>query len=806
MTTIDPSSTSLYAQQGLLEAQKALSSTVQKLSSGQRINGAQDDAASLAIAMSMVSQMNAVNQSVSNLNQATNLIQTADIGLSCIQDILLQVKQLAVQGGNDGLSSAQKVNIAKELADLNNEIKNTIDRTTFNNQSLLTNHGVWDNNSGIKVGSTNVGTLDNTVVTMVGVQDARPGIYKLSSEGASLTMTKTDWNDNALGSQTITVHTPTGSTDVETLHFGDFGIWMRLESSTVGVNGLTDSGEEIAKNLSNIFKPIIVQEGPAIKFGAGPNNSDLIAYNPINLTNTAKADSEIEGTVNVNGISNTNPSALQVLAAPTTVKGAYDITINESAAATEFELTNFTSTNNTIGINSNFSFTVGANTYKANGDKVAGGVTTANAVGTMTGYNAAGFNINLTNFSSWVNGLNDNNVSARLYQPSAGQYAIKINGGKTGEGNAVSFQGMTLVVADNTLTGADVTGTVNLLSDGRLQTSFSYWVKSPATGEPVISYTGGITAFEGDSGQYLTFIGPAGQEYLNTNYTSAATGAKQSDGSLLINSELNPNPGYVSYYPYQNPYSYAYDQTLDRTSQFLGDGITANPFYQYTNLGTRDQPLSNAYSYGSANWNSNFTSNLVLKNSVTGIDIARDANLTINGRRITNDTNIFTDTTTGLALNITTKTQPWDANQAARIIVGSPAEALDINNSSMVALAKSIETLNAYGTNTSNELWQSTFNILSAESDKAVNYIASERSTLGSQMNRIGEINSNLKSQSINLSQSNSDLTDTDFAAESANLGKGYVREFAATNAMKVANEMPSVIKTLMRLWDDIKP
>ncbi|OYY06927.1 MAG: hypothetical protein B7Y67_18560, partial [Polynucleobacter sp. 35-46-11] len=227
---------------------------------------------------------------------------------------------------------------------------------------------------------------------------------------------------------------------------------------------------------------------------------------------------------------------------------------------------------------------------------------------------------------------------------------------------------------------------------------------------------------------------------------------------------------------------------------------------QYTNLGTRDQPPSAAYSYGSANWNSNFTSNLVLKNSVTGIDIARDANLTINGRRITDDTNIFTDTTTGLTLNITTKTQPWDATQAARIIVGSPAEALDINNSSMVALAKSIETLNAYGANTSNELWQSTFNVLSTESDKAVNYIASERSALGSQMNRIGEINSNLKSQSVNLSQSNSDLVSTDFAAESANLGKGYVREFAATNAMKVANEMPSVVKTLMRLWDDIKP
>lgn len=123
----------------------------------------------------------------------------------------------------------------------------------------------------------------------------------------------------------------------------------------------------------------------------------------------------------------------------------------------------------------------------------------------------------------------------------------------------------------------------------------------------------------------------------------------------------------------------------------------------------------------------------------------------------------------------------------------------------MVALTKSIEILNSYGTNTSNELWQSAFDNLSAESDKAIDYIASERGVLGSQMNRVSEINTNLRSQSLNLSQSNSDLTDVDFAAETSNLGKGYVREFAATNAMKVANEMPSVVKTLMRLWDDIK-
>lgn len=801
--TIDQAS--LYAQQGLAEAQKALTSTVQKLSTGQRVNGAQDDAASLAITQNLVSQINAVNQSVVNLNQATSLLQTADAGLSSIGDILLRVKQLAILGGNDGLTNTQKIDVAKELSDLNDEIKSTINRTTFNNRALLTNYGVLDSNSGIKPGITNIGTLDNTIVSIVGVNDARPGIYKLSSNGANLTMTKTDWNDNALGSQTITVGSLSGNKALQDLNFGDFGIWMRLDSSTVAINGLTDNGEEMAKNLSNIFKPIIVQEGPAIKFGAGPKNTDLIAYNPINLTNTAKADQDIVGTPNLNGISNTNPAALQVLAAPTTLQGTYNITINESAAATEFDLTNFTSTNNTVGINANFSFTVGANTYKANGDKVTGGVTTAGAVAAMAGYNAGGFNINLTNFTSWVNGLNDNNISARLYQPSAGQYAIKINGGKSGAANAVSFQGLTLVVADNTLTGTDVTGTVNLLSDGRLQTSFNYSVKSPTAGEPLVAYTGGITAFEGDNGQYLSYTGAAGQEYLNTNYSAVATGVKQADGTLVINNELTPNPAYVPYYPFANPYSAAYDQTLDRTSRFLADGVTANPWYQYQNLGVRDQPPSAPYQYGAAAWNANFTSNLVLKNSVAGIDIARDANLTINGRRITNDTNIFTDNTTGLALNITTKTQPWDATQSAKIVVGTPAEALALNNSSLVALSQTIQTLKGFNTSTSSDQWRSTFTAISTQSDKAVDYIASERAVVGSQMNRVGQINSNLQSQNTNLQKSKSDLTDANMAAEAGNLSKGFIREYSATKALQVANEMPSVVKTLMKLWDDIK-
>jgi len=97
------------------------------------------------------------------------------------------------------------------------------------------------------------------------------------------------------------------------------------------------------------------------------------------------------------------------------------------------------------------------------------------------------------------------------------------------------------------------------------------------------------------------------------------------------------------------------------------------------------------------------------------------------------------------------------------------------------------------------------FNSISTQSDKAVEFIASERAVVGSQMNRISEINGNLQNQSVNLSKSKSDLINADMTAEAGNLSKGFVREYSATRAMQVANEMPSVIKTLMKLWDDIK-
>ncbi len=135
-TVINTNLASLFAQNSLTNAQNNLAQSVQRLSSGLRINSAKDDAAGLSIAQNMQGQINGTNQSIRNLSDATNLLQTADTSLSSVQDMILRMKQLAVQGYDGSLSISQKLNIVQELKDLNAEINATAQRTAFNGINL----------------------------------------------------------------------------------------------------------------------------------------------------------------------------------------------------------------------------------------------------------------------------------------------------------------------------------------------------------------------------------------------------------------------------------------------------------------------------------------------------------------------------------------------------------------------------------------------------------------------------------------------------------------------------------------------
>jgi flagellin-like hook-associated protein FlgL len=784
----------LQAQHNLVEAQNSLTTAVNALTTGKRVNAAQDDAASLAISQNLVSQIKTINQSINNLNNVTNVLQVTDSAINSIQNIVLRIKELSAFGINDSLSDSQRVAIVNELDQLNTEIDHVIDRTTFNGNGLLTNYGELDTRkSSLKLNQTSVGVLDTTVASVINVSEARPGIYKFSSSGDELTLTKTDFNDNVFGSQSLTVLTPSGSSFNQTLNFNAHGISIRLSSSTIGINGLTDDAEEIARNLSNLFQPIVVNEAINLRFGSDSGSSSLINFRPINLSTTAFPDAEWDYLPNQNGVANTNPAAIQALPSPTTAKGAYAITINQSAATTQFEYVGFSGTTDTVGINNDFTFTVGDRVYYANGNKVQNGVTTNSAVPTLSGST-----VSITSLTNWINGLNDSNVSARLYQRSTGDYSVKVDGGLSGASNAISFTGMNLAVAKNFYTGARIYGSTSLAADGKITTSFSGYIVDDPYSATNISVSGGLSAYEGNGNQFLDF--GIGDKWLYTNYTNKSDGvASMTSDGLLIGSELNPNPTYVSYYPYPYAYNYRYDIANANLSDYLGN----------TDTYRRDNQAPYNYAYNSNSWNTNFTSNLKLLTSVVNIDPARDANLTITNsgstRRITNSSNVFTDSTSGLALNITSNTQPWDTPANASITIGDANPPLPPNNSNLVAIDHAITTLKGYSSAETNDAWRLMFAKLQNQSEKAFSYLSYERGILGAQMNRVGFIATNLSSQSLNLEKSKSDLIDADVGEVTAQFMKEKVHLEAASHMVKEASNLASPIKTLMKLWDDIK-
>ena len=276
-TVINTNMASLFAQNSLANAQNNLATSVQRLSSGLRINSAKDDAAGLSIAQSMQGQINGTNQSIRNLSDATNLLQTADTSLATIQDMLLRLKQLAVQGYDGSLSATQKLSILNEMKDLNTEINATATRTKFNGINLLSSGASVDSvNSDMEAntdlittavsitapistvaGIGSAGTLSNAVTTYsTSISDAFKNrlagqSFTFSNSGSNLTMTGTI--DGKTTSQTISIDDQTGNGSIGTytqaLDFSSFGTTITLSTVTAATYG-TYSGSTMASGFT----------------------------------------------------------------------------------------------------------------------------------------------------------------------------------------------------------------------------------------------------------------------------------------------------------------------------------------------------------------------------------------------------------------------------------------------------------------------------------------------------------------------------------------------------------------------------
>jgi len=115
----------------------ALSTSLQRLSSGMRINSAKDDAAGLAITQRMLAQIQGTDQAQRNAQDAISILQTAEGALSTTQAVLQRMRQLAVEAANDTLTTSDRSTLATEMSQLSSELDRIATSTNFNTKQLL---------------------------------------------------------------------------------------------------------------------------------------------------------------------------------------------------------------------------------------------------------------------------------------------------------------------------------------------------------------------------------------------------------------------------------------------------------------------------------------------------------------------------------------------------------------------------------------------------------------------------------------------------------------------------------------------
>ena len=198
--TINTNLPSMNAQRNLGTSQMAVSTAMQRLSSGLRVNSAKDDAAGLAIAERMNTQVRGMNVAMRNANDAISLSQTAEGALGKIGDMLQRMREIAVQSANATNSAADRTSLNAEYAQLGAEIGRTLTSTKFNGIAILAiGAGAQTFQVGANSGDT-VTLTTNDMSTNATVTAATAGSVTTVA-GANTALTDIDAALNTLNSE-----------------------------------------------------------------------------------------------------------------------------------------------------------------------------------------------------------------------------------------------------------------------------------------------------------------------------------------------------------------------------------------------------------------------------------------------------------------------------------------------------------------------------------------------------------------------------------------------------------------------------
>ncbi|WP_159599303.1 flagellin N-terminal helical domain-containing protein [Agromyces humi] len=237
-TQINTNVAALNAHRNLNSTQNALSKSLEKLSSGLRINRAADDAAGLAISEGLRSQISGIKVAQRNAQDGISVIQTAEGALTEVHNILHRMRDLAVQGGNDSNNTDSRAAITKEADDLSLELARVVGGANFNGIQLLDGTA---GAAGVVTFQVGAGDTANDSIDVT-LADAGADLGGLDAAGVF------DVTDNAAAKGSITA-IDTAITAISTSRATLGAAQNRFEST---INSLAVAGENLAAAESRI--------------------------------------------------------------------------------------------------------------------------------------------------------------------------------------------------------------------------------------------------------------------------------------------------------------------------------------------------------------------------------------------------------------------------------------------------------------------------------------------------------------------------------------------------------------------------
>ncbi len=352
-STINTNVQSLNAQRNLSQSQMSLATSMQRLSSGLRINSAKDDAAGLAISERFTSQIRGVNQAARNANDGISLSQVAEGALGSASNILQRIRELAVQSANATNSASDRAALNQEVSQLTAELDRIAKTAQFNGQNILdgsfttASFQVGANaNQTIIATTTNFSTNkygNNRIGSIVAASTGAPGdlVYGSTSGVGAYPTSPTLAATSSIGADTLIIDGATASATIDVAAGSSakkIAADINAQSGTTGVTATARTSIDINKfDLPGSYALTILSSNStalSVTFSIGNDGTGAAANTPDGLAQAVTAFNDRASNTGVTaklnstgtGITLTNDSGQDIkLTSATTSAGQFDI-------------------------------------------------------------------------------------------------------------------------------------------------------------------------------------------------------------------------------------------------------------------------------------------------------------------------------------------------------------------------------------------------------------------------------------------------------------------------------------------------